>query len=260
LLENLYSVTGKVHPFPADPQVSSIALVNRSPALLAEVRNGNFHDLLHLLGSPRSGDTRPLRTVGLRGALERIEVFVTPCGSQDDLRTLADMRDGTVHAAMDDQVETRLLAAFAQYADELLRDLSRDRPGFWGGQLEVVDALLSDASDKAARDLEVKLAQARAYLSQHFGDKPAELLEAVRQLADPGRYGPDQKPGECPICGSMGLLTGTSYLFWAPDVEGEEQELLVPSAFECRVCRLRLTSRIEAEAVGFERWEYEDEL
>jgi hypothetical protein len=25
LLENLYSVTGKVHPFPADPQVSSIA-------------------------------------------------------------------------------------------------------------------------------------------------------------------------------------------------------------------------------------------
>jgi hypothetical protein len=26
LLENLYLVTGKVHPFPADPQVSSIAL------------------------------------------------------------------------------------------------------------------------------------------------------------------------------------------------------------------------------------------
>jgi hypothetical protein len=28
LLENLYSITGKVHPSPADPQVSSIAPVS----------------------------------------------------------------------------------------------------------------------------------------------------------------------------------------------------------------------------------------
>ena len=57
---------------------------------------------------------------------------------------------------MDDEVETRLPVAFAQYADELLKELGRDRAGFWAGQLEVVDALLSDASNKIAREVAVK--------------------------------------------------------------------------------------------------------
>ena len=89
---------------------------------------------------------------------------------------LADMRDGTAHAAMDDEVETRLLAAFVQYADELLKDLGRDRAGFWGGQLEVVDALLSNASDKVTRDLKVKLAQADAFFKQRYGGAPRGCL------------------------------------------------------------------------------------
>jgi hypothetical protein len=241
--------------------LAKAALAHRSPVLLAEIQRGNFADLLQLLGFPRS-DIRPLRTVGLRGALDRIEVFVAPRGSRDDLRTLADMRDGTVHAAMDDEVETRLLATFVQYADELLHDLGRDRAEFWDGQIEVVDTLLTDASERIGRDVAVKLAQARAFFTDHYGEAPAELIEVIRRVAEPRRERFDQMSAECPVCESMGLVTGTSDLLWVPDeydqgriISSHDEEWFIPSAFECRVCNLRLNSINETETVGgFDSW------
>lgn len=92
------------------------------------------------------------------------------------LRTLVDTRDGTVHAALDEEVEQRLLVAFVKHADALLADLGRDRAEFWGGQLAVVDALLAKAGNKVTRDLAVKLAAARAYFAERYGKEIAELL------------------------------------------------------------------------------------
>jgi hypothetical protein len=156
---------------------------------------------------------------------------------------------------MDDEVETRLLAAFAQYADELLKDLGRDRAGFWGGQVEVVDALLTAASDKVAHDLAIKLAQAQAFFNDRYGEGPEELIAVVQRVAAPNPYQFDQTSGECPICGSFGLVTGTSTLMWAGNtLEDSEEEWFTPSIFECRVCRLHLNSAAETEAVGFEPW------
>ena len=249
--------------------LAKAALAHRSPVLLAETQRGNFSDLLQLLGFPRSGDTRPLRTIGLRGALDRIEVFVAPRGSRDDLRTLADMRDGTAHAAMDDEVETRLLATFVQYADKLLKDLGRDRAEFWDGQIEVVDALLTDASERIGRDVAVKLAQARAFFTDHYGGASAELIKVIRRVAEPRRERFDQMSAKCPVCESMGLVTGTSdSILWVPDaydegriISSHEEELFIPSAFECRVCNLRLNSIDEIETVGgFDRWTIDSDL
>lgn len=79
-------------------------------------------------------------------------MFVASPASQADLRLLVDLRDGTVHAGQNEQVEERLVVAFIQQADAFLEDLGHNRAAFWAGQLEVVDALLAVASDKTARE------------------------------------------------------------------------------------------------------------
>ena len=138
-------------------------LVSRSPALLTELRNeSNFVSLLGLLGMTSGTGSTYLRTVTLRDALARVRKIVTSTASVAALEMLVDMRDGTVHAAQNDELEERLVVTFVQHCDVLLEDLGADRNEFWGRQLTVVDALLADASDKVAHHVEVKLAAARA--------------------------------------------------------------------------------------------------
>ena len=246
--------------------LAKACLAKRSAALLCDLRGEpSFVDLLRLLDLSGTGALRPLRTVGLRGALERVKVFVTSRASGDDVRTLADMPDGTIHAAISEEVETRLLVAFAKYADELLADLGRDRAGFWGDQLAVVDALLTKASDKITRDVKVKLAGARAYFDQHYGNGPPELVELVRRMAEPDRDDDNRQAVSCLACESVGLATGTREVeLEADEWEGDqpvsvsETVYFQPSAFECRVCKLRLNSAAETAAASIDRWEVED--
>jgi hypothetical protein len=149
-------------------------LAKRSPALLIELKNtdNNFQSLLQLLNIREGGPLRLVRTVSLRDALVRVRTFVKSAASWTDLETLVSMRDGTVHAALDDQVEERLLVAFVQHADALLTDLGRDRVEFWSPAfLPVIDALLTDASDKFAPYAAVKFAAARAYFQRRYGNQ-----------------------------------------------------------------------------------------
>ena len=97
------------------------------------------------------------------GALERAGHFVRSKADMKDLRILADMRNGIVHAAGDTEIEERILATFLQHCDAILADLRRDRADFWDGQLPVVDVLIRDASDKVAQRVEVRLAAAEAW-------------------------------------------------------------------------------------------------
>jgi hypothetical protein len=89
------------------------------------------------------------------------------------MQNLANMRNGIVHAAESEEVEAEILAAFVQHADGL-KDLGRDRAEFWGGQLAVADALLADASDKVAHQVDVKIAAARASYEREYGDLPPD--------------------------------------------------------------------------------------
>lgn len=238
------------------------ALANRSPALLIDLRGeANFRSLLRLLDVPEAPQAGQLRTVGLRDALERVRYFVpASSASENDLKSLIGMRDGTVHAAMDDEVEERLLVAFVQYADALLVDLGRDRDEFWGPTFRpVVDALLTDASDKIAHDVAIKLASARANFRRRYGKEPAEVLDLVRRLAEPqdddGWQIPAQRSADCPACESIGTATGYYDVERAPNADdGQDADSngvvrFLPAAFDCHVCGLRLRSA-ELAAAG----------
>lgn len=241
--------------------LAKACLATRSPALLVDLRGeGNFTSLLRLLGISE-GTPRQLRTVGLRGAHDRTKRFITSTASDGDLGILFDMRDGTVHAAQDDEVEERLVVAFVQYADAVLADLGRDRAVFWDGQLEVIDALLADASDKVAHRVGVNLAAARANFERQYGEVPEVLLDLVRRLANPQVFDDDQAPVECPACESLGVADGEHDVEWGFEDEGSPIGTVwfTADGFTCHVCGLQLDSAAEFTAANMEsRWEIED--
>jgi hypothetical protein len=111
--------------------LTKACLVRRSPALLAELKPGphNRASLLLLCGFPE-GRPKQLRTVSLREARERAKSFFSSAASEADLALLIDLRDGVVHAAVDEEVEERLIVAFVQQADATLADMSRPRAAF----------------------------------------------------------------------------------------------------------------------------------
>lgn len=234
-------------------------LARRSPAFLVELRDGNWATLVRLLGFPEAAPTR-LRTVGLREALSRVKTFVTSPASMDQLETLIALRDGTVHAALSDEIELSLLVAFVQHADALLADLGRDRAEFWAGQLAVVDALLADAGDKVAHQVEVKLAQARASFDTKYAAQPPAVLEVIRRLAEPKHATDEQVPSPCPACGSIGAAHGSRQLNWGFDDPGEGMrfynghltEWFSADRFSCQVCDLHLDTPSELTAANLD--------
>ena len=152
--------------------LAKACLAARSPALLTELRGEGSYPSLLLAGIADGKTPGQLRTVGLRDALERVKVFVpSRAADKDDLRILVDMRDGTVHAGQNEELKERLAVAFVRQADAFLKDLGRDRAGFWGGQLGVVDALLAVAADKTARAVAVRVAGGRADFARRYGDE-----------------------------------------------------------------------------------------
>ncbi len=164
--------------------LAKACLASRSPGLLVELKNErNFSSLLQLLAIPDRDPPAYLRTVGLQDALVGVEKFVTSPASKNDLLALVEMRDGSIHAARNDEVEERVLIAFIQHVDAILRDLHRDRGTFWDDYAEVVDALLADATDKLAYRVSVKIAAARAQFQKFSQEIPYELMRLIVQFA-----------------------------------------------------------------------------
>jgi hypothetical protein len=186
-------------------------------------------------------------------------MFVSPSKVADkDLRTLVGMRDGTVHAAENAEVEERLVVAFVQQADEFLDDLGRDRAVFWGPHLAVVDALLADASDKLAYRVQLKLAAAHANFELRYGGQPAEILELVRRLAKPQVLDNQEERAPCPSCESPAVAIGYHDVEW--DYERDKDGGIVrpvavaawfiADVFVCGVCGLEVGTAAELDAAG----------
>ena len=243
--------------------LAKACLAKRSPALLTELKNeANFWSLLVLLGIPGGKPPRQLRTVGLRDALARARAFVPSQAPEADLQMLVDLRDGTVHAGHDDEVEERLVVAFARQADAFLADLRRDRTAFWAAQLGMVDALLAEATDKTARVVAVKIAGARAEFGRGYGGGPPEVLDLVRRLAASARPDAEEERMQCPACASAGFGIGDHEVDWdyERDDEGHFHATIGKvwfnvTGFECTICGLDFHDEAEVAAAGMEvRW------
>lgn len=193
-----------------------------------------------------------------------MRTFVTSVAALADLTLLVDLRDGVVHAGLDETVEERLLVAFVQQTDATLADLGKGRGDFWGDRLAVVDALLDVATDKVARRVLVKLAAAKAAFDKKFADLPQELQELARRLP-PSFDRSRESSCLCPACESDGVAQG----WHSVDVDGEIDKdgipnawawvVFTPSSFACTWCGLRLDSPAELKAARVEsQWPIPD--
>jgi hypothetical protein len=240
--------------------LAKACLARRSPALLADLKGGSpIGSLIGLLRIEGTAVPAKIRTVGLSEALTRAVLFVRSKAAKDDLQILIDMRNGTVHAAEDTEVEERILAAFAQQADALLTDLGQDRDDFWRGQLLVVDALLKDASDKLAHRVQVRLTAAAAMLKRRTTTEGEAVISLLRTVSETAPLAADQRLHKCLVCDSFGIATGAHNVEWevtdwdketgqATNAEGEVW--FIAQAFHCQVCGLRLDSEAEIGAAG----------
>jgi len=248
--------------------LAKACLARRSPALLAELRNDSgFSSVMTLLEIPGVSAPGAVRTVGLTEALARAKRFVRSKADDQDLKTLADMRNGTVHAGENAEVEERILAAFAVHADALLGDLGRGREDFWGGQLAVVDELLKEASDKVAQRVAVRIAAAEAWLDERQAAEGDAAIEMLRTLGRTVLLTNSQHFRTCPVCGSYGIATGEHAVDWeASDWDQETGEVtraepqvwFSAHSFQCRMCRLRLDTEAEIDKVFDPVWEIDD--
>jgi hypothetical protein len=112
LLENLYSITGKVHPSPADPQVSSIALDVADPA------------------------KSPLRYYALRIRLEGMQLTLV-----NIMKPLIDAIVSALHAfpgQIPDLVVQRLAQATGLEANNVRRRLADDRQAVLGARPQLI--------------------------------------------------------------------------------------------------------------------------
>jgi hypothetical protein len=153
--------------------------------------------------------------------------------------------------------------AYVQQADALVAEMKTSRTKFWRAQLEVVDALLANASDKVAHRVQVRLAAAKVA----FEDKYGSLSDEIRELAvsmEPRFDESEESLAECPACGSPGVAGGDIWLdevvSWdndpnEPNVWGGLQ--FTATSFSCQHCGLRLASREEIAAAGMPaHWEF----
>jgi hypothetical protein len=260
--------------------LTKACLARRSPALLTELKPGNWASLALLCGLPE-GRPKQLRTVGLREARERLKTFVTSLASEEDLTLLIDLRDGVVHAALNEEVEERLLVAFVQQAEAMLIDMdTKWRWIFWGEWSGVVDALLADASEKVTHRVQIKLAAAKAAFAEKYGGMSSEIRDLIGKMEPRFSEEWEEATAECPACDSKGVAKGRFWVDEAVDYDKESGEPWVygmvkftPADFSCQVCGLRLTRPAELAAAGvpadldfpeidvatFDEYEYRDD-
>jgi hypothetical protein len=248
--------------------LAKACLARRSPALLAELKGeASISSLIGLLRIQGAAVPPKIRTVGLSEALARARLFVGSKADKDDLQLLTNLRNGIVHAAEDNEVEERILAAFAQQVDDLLTDVGEDRKDFWSGQLEVVDALLKDASDKVEHRVGFRLAAAAAELERRRVTDSEAVISLLRAASKSARLTAAQRLHKCSVCDSFGVATGEYTVDWEPgDWDKETGEVtnvagvvwFSAQAFHCQVCGLHLDSQAEIDKCFDPVWEIED--
>jgi hypothetical protein len=249
--------------------LAKACLARRSPALLVDLAKGSSFDWLVALLRIEGAGGRPvgIRTISLTEALNRMNRFITSKADQTDLQTLVAMRNGVIHAAEGTEVEERILTAFVQQAEALLADFGRERGDFWKGQLSVVNALLTGATDKVRLRVEMKLAAAEANLDRLYQAQGEAVLRALRTISKATSLEDDQTFRDCPVCGSGGIATG-EYNIWGggggpgrafvPVPDMTDEVWFDAQTFSCPVCNLRLDSVAEIDAAGLDTsWQVE---
>jgi rubredoxin len=246
-------------------------LVGFHPTLVLE-RNFDFPTLLRLAGQgQRVKPGHVLKTIGLRGALERfgeMEAGGTPGAGKkhaDRFELLMQARDGVAHIGAPGGPADEVAELAVRGAAEILDRTNRPHEHFFGDWAAPARALLDEHATKVHRLVQLRLSLARDAFALRFA--ALDDHERTAQLAAldvrPATVADDTKLAVvCPACTRFGLLTGTDDIDFEPDWDVEAGEsylsgvyatvVLTPDTFSCPVCGLRLHGAEQLTEAGLD--------
>ncbi|AQZ62759.1 hypothetical protein BKM31_15985 [[Actinomadura] parvosata subsp. kistnae] len=260
--------------------LSKAYLYAQHPALLMEVRNGQFDSLLHLTGL--GGKARKLkapRTISAKEALARVEQLMTLRTPRAALDELIDVRDGVVHVGYLSQTSTReILTVFLRFSNELYEEQGVDESARWGDHSTLVTSLITQALSEIEHEVQRKIAAAKRRIGELMSKIPESEHVAVgdaRQAMTPFQRYLDQEASasgsrdhritiRCPACNHPDASC-IGHIEWDFDMPAEigsmdrieevagQEEYFLPRALLCGSCDLRLDSEDELQAVGIPR-------
>ncbi|WP_432131245.1 hypothetical protein [Streptomyces tendae] len=239
-----------LHAGVAVERLAKAVLVKRNPVYLVEMRNNNL-DLLLYFGGDLEMDTRKVRTVGAKDAIQRLRrMGILP--PQADLDLLIELRNGTAHTTSGDQAET-LLPAFAETVAVLLTALATTFRDFWGRWARTVIVAIDKRRDEIGRDVEIRIDQARHRFDDRFSELSEHLKESlfIEQATSTDVLFFDTKDGTlqmqgrqiCPACQSMAAMSSVNR-------GTNSTPAFVAVALHCSMCQLQLADRDELAAGG----------
>jgi len=234
-------------------------LVGLHPTLVLE-RNFDFPTLLRLAGQGQR--VRPghvLKTIGLRGALERfgeMEAAGAPGAGKkyaDRFELLMQARDGVAHVGDPGAAADTVAELAVRGAVEILGKINRTQGMFFDDWSAPARALLDEHATKVHQLVQLRLSLARDAFTQRFSGLDEQHRDAQLTTLDvrPATVADDTKLAiTCPACTQHGVLTGTHDIDFEPDWDDEGGEsfligvfatvVLNADAFTCPVCGLRL--------------------
>jgi hypothetical protein len=260
--------------------MSKALLASHHPALMMEIRNGQFDSLLHLmgLGAKARKLTEP-KTIGAKEALARVEQMMTIKTPKDHLYRLIEVRDGVVHAGHFNAANTReILTSFLRYSNEVYDELTVPDDDRWESHTNLVSRLITQNLSEVEHRVYRKIEAARNNYQNWIKRVPEHSKSTVNKTLSPGfsallhrsKAAPDPNepiqvsaPVECPACKQLsavylGHAHGTRRVpedvikAGAPTVESlySSQAYLEIKVLMCSICSLQLLGSDEIQTAG----------
>jgi hypothetical protein len=247
-----------LHLATALEQLIKAVLANADPVLIAEERP-TFETLLYLAGyGPGPGDGEAfvgVKTVSISQSFERIARVVEPYKRHGaGVNRLVDVRNSVVHAGLGGKIAAeQVLGDTAEYMEQLLAAVAKDREAYWGDSAELV-------ADHRGRRLDAITGAYRRRIEaakRHYHALIDGMDESTRQaflaaVLSSAETFPAELLKECPACGNEGVLhIGYAEPDWQPDYDYGDGQVYIAGLyvakvrffgheFSCRACGLDL--------------------
>lgn len=237
-------------------------LAAQSPLLIVGQSAGGALDLAGMRWGLKGAGTPPptSKTITATEAARRCSYLLAGL-DEKSLRIVLAARNGVLHVGQTEGDAGRVLAAVAAAAEVLLPEIGKDARSLWGNYREAVMGRLDGQRSETAHRVADRIAQSREDWEVSRKRHGIEGLNALREMAEARLADFDEIRAECPACGAPALLTGDVEVEEAPnyDWDGREWSLqgvslapfVLPTAFRCLACGLRLDGADELEAAGF---------
>lgn len=233
--------------------LSRATLANISPTLLAEGKDWN--NTYYALGHQPSVPKFTPKSAGIVDLLKRIK-SIFPEFTQEMLNFSVlhlERRNTEVHGGglpFDGLRESQWLAEFYSSSKVLLATLGKDLEFLLGeDESRTANTLIAGLKDKAAQSVKTIIdAHRTIWIAKPTEEK--NHLAAQSMLLATRQYGHRVK---CPSCETVALLHGSSIGAPKIDLQGQiviEKKPMLPSAFECFACGLKVTGYSQLNACG----------